>query len=41
MATYKLTTPISEEDARKLKVGDVVYISGHIFTSRDMAHLKL
>lgn len=40
MATYHLTTPLQEEDVRKLHTGDVVYISGHIFTSRDMAHLR-
>ena len=40
MKEYKLTTPVSESEARELKLGDVVYVSGHIFTSRDMAHLK-
>ncbi len=39
MAEYYLTTPISEEDARKLKVGDLVYVSGeHVYTARDEAH---
>ncbi|MFX0055727.1 MAG: FumA C-terminus/TtdB family hydratase beta subunit [Candidatus Hermodarchaeota archaeon] len=39
MAEYRFTTPISEEDARKLKVGDVVYVSGeHVYTARDEAH---
>jgi fumarate hydratase subunit beta len=39
MTEYHMTTPISEEDARKLKVGDVVYISGeHVYTARDEAH---
>ncbi len=41
MATYHLSTPLKEEDMRKLDVGDVVYISGTIFTARDMAHLKI
>jgi fumarate hydratase subunit beta len=40
MATYKLKTPISETDIRKLKVNDVVYISGVIFTARDQAHRR-
>jgi len=40
MATYKLKTPISETDIRKLKVNDVVYISGIIFTARDQAHRR-
>jgi len=35
-----LKTPVSEEDIRKLKAGDLVYISGTIITARDEAHLK-
>ncbi|MCK5057759.1 MAG: fumarate hydratase C-terminal domain-containing protein [Candidatus Aminicenantes bacterium] len=34
----KLKTPISEEDIRKLKVGDTVSLSGIIVTGRDQAH---
>lgn len=40
MTTYKLTTPISEEDVRKLRVNDVVYITGTIVTARDQAHQR-
>ncbi|MHA1244275.1 MAG: FumA C-terminus/TtdB family hydratase beta subunit [Candidatus Heimdallarchaeota archaeon] len=40
MAVVKLTTPISEEDIRKLKVGDTLYVSGTIFLARDEAHLR-
>ena len=36
-----LTTPLREEDVRKLKVGDVVYLTGRIYTSRDMGHLRI
>jgi fumarate hydratase subunit beta/L(+)-tartrate dehydratase beta subunit len=36
-----LTMPLQEEEIRALKVGDVVYLTGHIFTARDMGHLKL
>ena len=39
MAEYHLNTPISEDDARKLKVGDIVYVTGeHVYTARDEAH---
>jgi fumarate hydratase subunit beta len=38
MPTYNLTTPISEETIRKLRVNDIVYITGTIFTARDEAH---
>lgn len=40
MATYKLKTPISEEDVRRLKVNDVIYISGTMITARDAAHRR-
>ncbi|MEM0084586.1 MAG: FumA C-terminus/TtdB family hydratase beta subunit [Candidatus Methanomethylicia archaeon] len=38
MLEYYLNTPISDEDIRKLKVGDIVYLSGIIVTARDAAH---
>ena len=41
MATYHLTTPLSEEDVRGLKAGDVVYLSGTLSTARDAAHKRL
>ncbi|MEN8223256.1 MAG: FumA C-terminus/TtdB family hydratase beta subunit [Acidobacteriota bacterium] len=34
----KLNIPISEEEIRKLKVGDEVFLSGTIVTARDEAH---
>ncbi len=34
----KLTIPISDEEIRKLKVGDEVLLSGVIVTARDQAH---
>jgi fumarate hydratase subunit beta len=40
MATYKLTTPISEEQIRTLKANDVVYITGTLVTARDQAHKR-
>lgn len=41
MAEYSFSTPLREADMRRLRVGDVVYLSGRIFTARDMAHLRL
>ena len=38
MAEFHFTTPISKEDVQKVKIGDVIYISGTIFTARDEAH---
>jgi len=34
----KLKTPVSEEEIRKLRVGDTVALSGVIVTARDAAH---
>ncbi|NOJ74220.1 FumA C-terminus/TtdB family hydratase beta subunit, partial [Paenibacillus alvei] len=36
-----LSTPLSEEDVRKLKVGDVVVINGQMHTGRDNLHKYL
>jgi len=40
MAVHKLNTPISEEEIRKLRVNDVLYITGTIVTARDQAHRR-
>lgn len=40
MATYKLKTPITEQDVRKLNVNDVIYITGTMITARDAAHRR-
>jgi fumarate hydratase subunit beta len=40
MAIYKLKTPISEEEIRKLKVNDVLYLTGTVVTARDQAHKR-
>ena len=37
----ELTTPISEEQIRTLKVGDSVAISGVVYTGRDAVHKYL
>jgi L(+)-tartrate dehydratase beta subunit len=36
-----LRTPIKDEDLEGLAVGDVVYLTGHIVTCRDVAHRRL
>ncbi len=41
MATYNLTAPLTKEDTKKLKAGDVVYLSGVLYTARDAAHKRL
>jgi fumarate hydratase subunit beta len=37
----KLETPLNEETIRKLKAGDIVSISGTIYTGRDAAHKRI
>ena len=35
---YHLSLPVSFEDVKKLHVGDIIYVSGRVFTARDEAH---
>ena len=35
-----MTTPVPEEQVRKLRKGDKIYVTGTIITARDEAHLK-
>ena len=37
----KINTPLKSEDIEKLRAGDVIMISGIIYTARDAAHKKL
>ena len=41
MSRRVLTTPIRDEDLEDLRAGDVVYLTGHIVTCRDVAHRRL
>lgn len=36
-----ISTPLSEEDARSLRAGDYVYLTGTIYTARDAAHKRM
>lgn len=36
-----LTVPFSEEEAKTLKSGDYVYLTGTIYTARDAAHKRM
>jgi fumarate hydratase subunit beta len=37
----KLELPLTKEKAEKLKAGDMVYLTGVIYTARDAAHKRL
>lgn len=41
MSTYELVTPLNAEDITQLSAGDVVYISGIVYTARDEAHAHI
>jgi L(+)-tartrate dehydratase beta subunit len=36
-----LKTPVTAEDLKDIKIGDVIYLDGHIVTCRDVAHRRL
>ena len=37
----KIQVPISKEDAKSLRAGDYVYLTGTIYTARDAAHKRM
>lgn len=41
MAKKILNTPIKAEDLEGIKIGDIIYLNGHITTCRDVAHRRL
>lgn len=40
MAEYRVKLPISEEEVRRFRVGDILYVTGIIVTARDKAHRR-
>lgn len=38
---FRLKTPLSEDDIRKLRVGSIVYLTGKLITARDLAHKRI
>jgi tartrate/fumarate subfamily iron-sulfur-dependent hydro-lyase beta chain len=38
---YHLTLPLKKEDIQKLIVGDILYVTGTLFTARDEAHHRM
>ncbi len=37
----ELTLPLTKEIAKTLKVGDIIYLTGFVYTCRDAAHKKI
>lgn len=36
-----LKIPLKEEEMRQLRIGDVVYLTGNVYTARDMGHFRI
>ena len=41
MAEYHINTPLNDETVSRLHTGDIIYLSGTVFTARDEAHIEL
>ena len=41
MAKIVLHTPIQAADLENIKCGDIIYLTGHITTCRDVAHRRV
>ena len=35
-----LVTPVSAEDLKDIKIGDIIYLTGSLTTCRDVAHRR-
>lgn len=38
---YHINAPLTKEDVSKLRAGDMIYITGTIYTARDAAHKRM
>lgn len=38
MTEYRLNTPLTEEEIRRVRVRDIIYLTGELYTIRDMAY---
>lgn len=41
MAEHNLSLPVNDIQVENLKIGDTVYLTGTVYTARDMAHLEI
>lgn len=41
MREYHLKTPVSAEDIKDIRIGDIVYLEGTLVTCRDVAHRRV
>ena len=38
---YRLSSPFDPEELKRLRAGDLVYISGCVYVARDAAHKRM
>ena len=41
MSTFEFKTPVTDEDIKKVHIGDVIYLTGNIVTGRDDVHHRV
>ena len=41
MSTFEFKTPVTDEDIKKVHIGDVIYLTGDIVTGRDDVHHRV
>ena len=41
MSTFEFKTPVTDEDIKKVHIGDVIYLTGDIITGRDDVHHRV
>ncbi len=41
MTQYNIKLPLEKKEIKKLKIGDIVYLTGYLYTARDAAHERL
>ncbi|MCR4688880.1 MAG: L(+)-tartrate dehydratase subunit beta [Saccharofermentans sp.] len=41
MSTFHFTLPVSDEDIKKVRIGDIVYVTGLVTTGRDDVHHRV
>ena len=40
MTTLKFSTPLEKKEVRRVRIGDILYLSGRVITARDEAHKR-
>ena len=40
MREFKVSLPLTKEEVKKYEIGDVLYLTGYLYTARDAAHKR-